>query len=133
MKKTLLIWTFLLLITLLSGCEKRPETYKDLKDRHIEHWDQVDDVITDGMFILYYYSPFCPDCKSIESFMVDFIFKHRNEYTILLMISMDVESQGTPPIQLRGVPALFIYQDKVFVEMILGPGNVKSYMENLKS
>lgn len=131
MKKTLSFIIFLVLILNASACAKQPTTYKELMDIHIDHWSQVDNVIEDGVFLLYYYSPHCPDCKSIESDVVSFINKNKNDIPIYLMISMDVEQQGIPPTELRSVPALFVYQDKVFVEMILGPSNVKNYLQNL--
>lgn len=129
MKKLFL--ALILLSVTLASCSKVPTSYSDFDDLHLETWDEVDKHLTDGLFIVYYYSPHCPDCISIE---VDFskkIYNHNDQYTVYLMKSMDVSSQGTPPIDLRGVPALFIYEDKIFQEMILGPSNVMNFMNGL--
>jgi thiol-disulfide isomerase/thioredoxin len=120
------------LVTLtLFACNNAPTNYAAFEDIHIENWDEVDSLLTDGLFLIYYYSPHCPDCKSIETEFSEIIYHKDEKYEIYLMISMSVDEQGTPPIDLRGVPALFIYQDQVFQEMILGPGNVIEYMRSL--
>lgn len=116
---------------ILMGCEKIPTTYASFDEIHIESWDEVDDLLEDGLFLIYYYSPHCPDCKSIEVEFSEIIFKKSEQMTIYLMKSMSVDEQGIPPITLRGVPALFIYEDQVFQEMILGPGNVINYLRAL--
>jgi thiol-disulfide isomerase/thioredoxin len=120
------------LVTLtLFACNKTPTTYAAFEDIHIENWDEVDSLLTDGLFLIYYYSPHCPDCKSIEIEFSKLIYQRDDKYEIYLMKSMSIDEQGIPPIDLRGVPALFIYQDQVFQEMILGPGNVIEYMRAL--
>jgi len=130
--KILLYMLLLPLVTLtLFACNKTPTTYAAFEDIHIENWDEVDSLLTDGLFLIYYYSPHCPDCKSIEIEFSKLIYQRDDKYEIYLMKSMSIDEQGIPPIDLRGVPALFIYQDQVFQEMILGPGNVIEYMRAL--
>lgn len=130
--KILLYMLLLPLVTLtLFACNKTPTTYAAFEDIHIENWDEVDSLLTDGLFLIYYYSPHCPDCKSIEIEFSELIYQRDDKYEIYLMKSMSIDEQGIPPIDLRGVPALFIYQDQVFQEMILGPGNVIEYMRAL--
>lgn len=130
-KKYVLLIIFNLLALLLFSCSKAPETYEAYDNIHIENWDEVESVVTNGLFLIYYYSPHCPDCKSIEVEFSKIIYYRGENYQIYLMKSMSVDEQGTPPIDLRGVPALFIYKDKIFDEMILGPGNVIEYMRAL--
>jgi thiol-disulfide isomerase/thioredoxin len=126
------ITMMLLLLSLgLFACSKTPLTYAEYEDIHIESWDEVDDILTDGLVLIYYYSPHCPDCKSIEQEFSSIIHKTDEKYTVYLLKSMSVDEQGIPPIDLRGVPALFIYEDMIFQEMLLGPGNVIEYMRNL--
>lgn len=130
--KILLYMLLLPLVTLtLFACNHTPTTYASFEDIHIENWDEVDSLLSDGLFLIYYYSPHCPDCKSIEIEFSELIYHRDEKYEIYLMKSMSIDEQGTPPIDLRGVPALFIYQDQVFQEMILGPGNVIEYMRTL--
>lgn len=131
MKKYVLMILISLLTLSLFGCEKVPTKYSEFKSIHIESWDEVDSVITDGLFIVYYYSPYCPDCKSIQEAFTKAIHKRGDRYTIYLMISMDVDSQGQAPITLKGVPALLIYEDKVFKEMKLGAKVVLDYIESV--
>lgn len=130
-KKYVLLIILNLLALLLFSCSKAPETYDAYDNIHIENWDEVESVVTNGLFLIYYYSPHCPDCKSIEVEFSKIIYYRGENYQIYLMKSMSVDEQGTPPIDLRGVPALFIYKDKIFDEMILGPGNVIEYMRAL--
>jgi hypothetical protein len=130
-KKYVLFIIFCFLTLILFSCSKTPETYDAYDNIHIESWDEVESVITEGLFLVYYYSPHCPDCKSIEIEFSKIIYDRGEDYHIYLMKSMSVDEQGTSPIELRGVPALFVYKDKVFEEMILGPGNVIEYMRNL--
>ncbi len=130
--KILLYMLLLPLVALtLFACNNIPTTYASFEDIHIENWDEVDSLLTDGLFLIYYYSPHCPDCKSIEIEFSELIYQRDDKYEIYLMKSMSIDEQGIPPIDLRGVPALFIYQDQVFQEMILGPGNVIEYMRAL--
>lgn len=130
MKKITLLLITITCLSLLA-CTKAPTTYAEYESLHIEGWYEVEDVITDGLFLVFYYSPRCPDCKSIEDEFTKLVNKRGNRYTIYLMISMDIAKQGTPPVNLRGVPALFVYQDKVFVEMILGTIKVIEYLESV--
>lgn len=116
---------------MLFSCQKIPKTYDELEDIHIDHWDDVNDVITDGLFLVYYYSPFCPDCKSIQEELTKLIYNRNDQYNIYLMVSMDIDNQGDAPIKLRGVPALLIYEDKTFIEMKLGPSEVIEYMRSI--
>jgi len=129
--KKISIMIALLFVLTTSACTTKPKTYAELESLHLEDWYDVDTVITDGLFLVFYYSPRCPDCKSIETDFVEIINRRGNRYEVYLMISMDVEKQGTPPVTLRGVPALFVYQDKVFIEMILGTVQVIDYLESL--
>lgn len=129
--RKLCIVVLVLFVLTLSACTSKPKTYAELDNIHLEGWYDVDTVITDGLFLVFYYSPRCPDCKSIETEFVELINNRGNRYEIYLMISMDVAKQGIPPTTLRGVPALFIYQDKVFIEMILGTVHVINYLESI--
>lgn len=129
--KKISIMIALLFVLTTSACTTKPKTYAELESLHLEGWYDVDTVITDGLFLVFYYSPRCPDCKSIETEFVEIINRRGNRYEVYLMISMDVEKQGTPPVTLRGVPALYVYQDKVFIEMILGTVQVIDYLESL--
>ncbi len=131
MQKILVNIFILCLVSMLFSCQKAPTTYGEYEDIHIDHWDDVDEVITDGLFLVYYYSPFCPDCKSIQEEFTKLIYNRDDRYNIYLMISMDIDNQGDAPIQLRGVPALFIYEDKAFAEMKLGPSEVIEYMRSI--
>lgn len=130
MRKIILVLMIISIFN-LSACTKKPSTYAELESIHLEGWYEVEDVITDGLFLVFYYSPRCPDCKSIESAFVKLINERQNRYNVYMMISMDVDKQGTPPTTLRGVPALFVYQDKVFIEMILGTVQVINYLESI--
>lgn len=130
MKKIIAI-VIILSIFNLTACTKNPSTYAEFESIHLEGWYEVEEVMTDGLFLVFYYSPRCPDCKSIESEFVKLINQRQNRYNIYMMISMDVDKQGTPPTTLRGVPALFVYQDRVFIEMILGTVQVINFLESI--
>ncbi|MDD2492902.1 MAG: thioredoxin domain-containing protein [Bacilli bacterium] len=130
MKKMIFSILSIIIVFAFFGCKKIPTQYSDYEELHIENWDEVETVMTDGLFLVYYYSPFCPDCKSIQEEMAKLIYYRDNQYTIYLMISMDIDHQGTPPIELRGVPALFIYNDREFIEMKLGPAQVLDFMNS---
>jgi thiol-disulfide isomerase/thioredoxin len=129
--KHIMIFILIFLISILFGCSSIPENYDDFPNIHIENWDEVDGIIADGLFLVYYYSPHCPDCKSIEKDVISFIYHNQKTVNIYLMKSMSVDEQGTPPTFLRGVPALLIYQDKEFKEMLLGTRNVVQYLESI--
>lgn len=131
MNKLVTIILIVLSMTTLVGCVSIPTEYSEYEDIHIEHWDDVDNVMTNGLFLVYYYSPFCPDCKSIQEEFTKIIYNRGDSYTIYLMISMDIQNQGNAPTDLRGVPALFIYEDKIFIEMKLGPTQVIEYMRSI--
>lgn len=131
MRKITIIF-ILLILAGLGGCKKIPTTYASFEGIHIEHWSEVDEHLTpNGLFFVYYYSPHCPDCKSIEADVAKFIYYNQKHYPIVLMKSMSVDEQGIPPIFLRGVPALLIYENGVFKEMLLGPGNVMIYLMSI--
>jgi len=129
--KHLMITLLLIIISTLFGCSRIPENYDDFPNIHIENWNEVDDIISNGLFLVYYYSPHCPDCKSIEKDIISFIHYNQKTVNIVLMKSMSVDEQGTPPTFLRGVPALLIYHDKEFKEMLLGTRNVVQYLESI--
>lgn len=120
-----------MMIISLFSCSKAPTTYKEYSEIHITSWDDVESHLTDGTFLIYYYSPYCPDCNSIQEEFSKTIYKRDNRYVIYLMISMSVDEQGIPPIELKGVPALFVYQNREFIKMILGASQVIEYVKSL--
>lgn len=131
MKKILTIFIIFPMLILVSSCKKSNYDYDDFNEIHLDYWGEVDEVITDGIFLVYYYSPFCPDCESIKNDILKAISKRGDRYTVYLMKSMDVANQGTPPTPLRGTPSLFIYENKTFSEVKLGPGEVMNYINQL--
>lgn len=123
-----IIFAIFFLLTLAACKEEEPRTYDDFE--HLEYWSQVDD-LEDGKVLIFYYSPYCPACKSIQEEVVGFRESHHDKVPLHFMVPRDY--QGTPPVELRSVPAILIFEDREFVEMIIGANNSKTYLAELAS
>jgi thiol-disulfide isomerase/thioredoxin len=123
-----IIFTVFILLTLAACQEKDPKTYEDFE--HLEYWSEVDD-LEEGKILIFYYSPYCPACKSIQEEVVGFKETHGDKVPLHFMIPRDY--QGTPPVELRSVPAILVFEDHAFIEMIIGANNCKAYLSELAS
>lgn len=125
MRIVYILFSVLLLMTLMA-CQEEPRTYEDFE--HLDHWSQVDE-FDDGKVLVFYYSPYCPACKSIQEEVVDFKENHSDRVPLHFMVSKD--RQGTPPVELKSVPAILVFEDREFIEMIIGANNSKAYLAEL--
>ena len=118
-----------ILVISLAACANEPEAKSYEHFDHIDHWDDLDDIDTD-FTIIYYYSPFCDICISLEDEVTGYLKRLETDYTIYLIDDGMIYEQGEPPFETRGVPALFIYDDGTFQEMINGSKPVVDYLSN---
>lgn len=116
------------MVTLAACKEEVPKTYDDFE--HLDYWSQVDD-LEDGKVLVFYYSPYCPACKSIQEEVVGFKETYGKQVPLHFMVPRDY--QGTPPVELKSVPAILIFEDREFTEMIIGANNCKTYLAELAS
>lgn len=121
-----LIFMVFFILTITACQEEEPKTYDDFE--HLDYWSETDD-FDDGKVLVFYYSPYCPACKSIQEEVVGFKENHGDVVPLHFMVPRDY--QGTPPVELRSVPAILVFEDREFVEMIIGANNCKAYLAEL--
>ncbi len=119
-------------VVALAGCHKEPEPEAKSYDKfnHIDHWNDLEDIGSD-FTIIYYYSPFCEVCISLEDEVTGYLQELEDDYTIYLIDDGMIYEQGEPPFTTRGVPAVFIYDNGTFQEMINGSTPVVEYLSSL--
>jgi len=124
---------FLLIILLgfLIGCQStQAHAYEDFP--HIDHWDAVNEM-NDPLTILYFYSPTCQVCISIEEPVLSLVYELQPHVTIYLVHSGQIFEQGTPPVENESVPSLIILENGEFKELIRGSNHVVDYLENQRN
>lgn len=122
---------FCCLVFVSGACSSdEPEAKSYEQFNHIEHWDELDNIGSD-FTIIYYYSPFCDVCISLEDEVTGYLGTLETDYTVYLIDDGMIYEQGEPPFETRGVPALFIYDDGTFQESINGSTPVVDYLSNL--
>ena len=129
----LLLKVFLLslVLVLLFGCQgTENHAYEDFP--HIDHWDEVNEM-TEALTILYFYSPTCQICMSIEEQVLDLVYDLQPHVSIYLINAGFIYEQGTPPVDIESVPSLIILEHGEFKELIRGPNDVVDYLENQRN
>ncbi|MFP4286719.1 MAG: thioredoxin family protein [Candidatus Izemoplasmataceae bacterium] len=129
--KKLFISLLLSTILILAGCSESEEPKSYDKFNHIDHWDQLND-LGDGLTLIYYYSPYCEVCIGIESEVTSQLVKLEDTYTIYLIDDGEIYEQGEQPFETR-IPSLFIFENGILIESILGSIPVLDYLDNLTS
>lgn len=129
--KKLILSLFISIILILSGCATEDNTKSYDQFNHIDHWDKIDD-LGDGFTLIYYYNPYCEVCISIEQEVTSQLVKLEDTYTIYLIDDGEIFEQGEPRFETR-IPSLFIFENGILIESILGSVPVLDYLDNLTS
>jgi thiol-disulfide isomerase/thioredoxin len=130
MRKLLNLMAFISLLFLFSCNETTTQAPKGYDDfAHIEHWDELSD-LPDGNIIIYYYSPYCEVCQAMKEEVLEKLDQLEEDYVIYLISEGMIYEQGEPPFETKGVPALFIYNDGDYSEMLLGSKPVLEYLSS---
>lgn len=129
--KKLILSLLLGIVLLLSGCATEDNTKSYDQFNHIDHWDKLND-LEDGLTLIYYYNPFCEVCISIESEVTSQLVKLEDTYIIYLIDDGEIYEQGEPPFETR-IPSLFVFENGILIESILGSVPVLEYLDNLIS
>jgi hypothetical protein len=127
--KKLMVSLLIVLGLMLSSCDSDDNTKSYDQFNHIDHWDDLDD-LGDGLTLIYYYNPFCEVCISIENDVTSQLVKLEDDYTIYLIDDNEIFEQGEPPFETR-IPSLFIFEDCILTQSILGSVPVLDYLETL--
>ncbi len=130
MKKHILL-TFIMFVSvsLLIGCQDNELPDKDYKDfTHIDHWDETNN-FTNEETIVFYYSPYCEICQSIQDEATQYlvILENRNMPIYMVHEGMIYE-QGTPPLDMIETPSILVYKNGVFDEIISGSKPILNYL-----
>jgi len=111
-----------------SATTTEPIHYTDFD--HLDHWDQLND-LTDDRTLLFYYSPHCAICKSIESEVAPLLFDLKSRGIVVFLINEGmIYQQGTPPLELIEVPSILIYQGQTYLDIVSGSKPVLEFLDS---
>lgn len=128
MKKIIIIGITFILLFLVS-CNNSNLPNKDYKDfDHLDHWDTFDDI--EEKTLVFYYSPFCEICKSIEDEVTRYLVILEEDYLVYLVHEGMIFEQGTPPYEVIEVPSILIYENSQF-EKVSGSKPLLKFLKEL--
>jgi len=137
MKKYFIVVLSGLLLLTLSACSTPyygEYTYRDFV--HLEHWDEIDDLGFDSIDLVYYYNrdflgTSCTGCEVVQ----EEVFKYGMENTegVTLYLINEREIQGTRPLGLRSQPRLFLVEEGIVTDNVLGAIPILEWMDQITS
>lgn len=99
--------------------------YSDFNENLINDYSQSF-IIDDSIHYEYYFSPNCSHCNAVKQTILPFFLT-----TELPFYLFDVSASiGSIPEGLTGVPALFVIEDNVIIEMYVGSLEIPAYINN---
>ena len=127
--KKIIIAVIILMLVCLVGCDNNNLPNKDYKDfNHLDHWDYFDDI--EEKTIIFYYSPFCEICKSIEGKVTGYLVILEQDHPVYLVHEGMIYEQGTPPYDVIEVPSILVYENNQF-EKISGSKPLLKFLAEL--
>lgn len=134
MKRLMLGLLMIILLGLMMACEQSNastplnKSYSDFN--HIDHWNETDQ-FQDGETIVFYYSPYCEICQSIQSEVTEYLVMLEDDgYPIYMVHEGFIYQQGTPPLDLIETPSILIYKNQDFDDIISGSNPILNYLSN---
>ncbi len=123
--KTILVIFFL---SIGVACDQADPKSNYSEFDHIDHWDDVY-ALSSEKTIIYYYSPFCDTCISLQEEVTNQLDELEEYYDVFLIDEAMIYERGEQPAEVMSVPSIILVSEGEVDEIIKGSIPVLEYLE----
>jgi hypothetical protein len=140
MKKHFRYFTYALLILFiftLAACDTRGRPNDNTPDSpyrdqlKLSSWNELSGVNQSGLWLVYFYSPLCGACLTIQDDILGFANQYRDNYPVYFADGTSGFAGNPPATGINFFPTLIIMNDSQYIEHFTGVSSILNTLTSL--